>query len=325
MAPRSCESGAGSSVDPTPRTVVAICTANRPDPLRCLLAHLATASLDSPAAGPCILVVIDNRPGSVTARIVAEASASLPVPVRYIEEPRPGISSARNRAVREALTVGAECLAFIDDDDLPDPDWLVRLHERLAETEADVALGTWRLPDDFRVPPLLEKIDYFKPFRPEHSRLFDLPLWGGTFNMLIRRRAIEHLAPDGELFRPEFSATGGEDTDFLIRADRCGCRITVAERSVVVRGWEPDRLTLRGAMRRGFRQGCSQMHLAARHLPDAAFAKLQRKATRRLLRTVLRALPALRRPKRLAVILVQIAYRLGELHGARGRTFSYYG
>lgn len=307
-----------------PRTLVAVCTANRPERLAELLAHLAAFAPE--VGGPdWSLLVVDNRPGGAAARVVADAAPRLPVSLRYVEEPEAGIASARNRAVREAAATGADFLAFIDDDDLPAPDWLARLLARQAATGAGIVLGAWVLPAGFTVPPLLEKIDFFRPLKPEESTLFRLPLWGGTFNMLAAADVFDRLAADGPPFRPEFSATGGEDTDFLIRADRAGCRVAVAEDSIVVRGWEPARISLGGALRRGFRLGCSQMHLAARHLPGEAFAKMRRKALRRLLRTSLRAVPAMRRPKRLAVILVQIAYRLGELHGARGRRFAYYG
>lgn len=301
-----------------------ICTADRPDCLARLLAVLASARLTGERFTSTVVIIVDNRPGGPSAALVAEVGARLPVPVRYVAEPRPGISFARNAAVAEALRCGAARLAFIDDDDFPHPDWLAELVRRQAETGAGIVLGAWTLPPDFKVPPRLEKIDFFKPFRPEDSALFGLPLWGGTFNMLIERDVATGLTGRDGPFLPEFSATGGEDTDLIIRAARAGHTIAVAERSVVVRGWEAERLTLRGAMRRGFRLGCSQMHLAARHLPAETCARLKRKSARRLLRSIARVLPALRRPKRLAVILVQIAYRAGEWHGARGRHFAYY-
>src|SRR5205823_435633 len=109
------------------RVAVCVCTADRPLPLWRLLTALETA--ERPAGCELLLVVVDNRPGSGAADLVALARARLPFTVVIETEAAPGTSFARNRAVAAALRHGADLVAFVDDDDVPRPDWLVRLIE----------------------------------------------------------------------------------------------------------------------------------------------------------------------------------------------------
>ena len=60
---------------------------------------------------------------------------------RYVHEPRPGISHARNRGVAEAK---GDFVAFIDDDELPAPNWLESLLLTQRTYRADVVLGPVR-------------------------------------------------------------------------------------------------------------------------------------------------------------------------------------
>ncbi|MFB7947543.1 glycosyltransferase family 2 protein [Kitasatospora phosalacinea] len=75
-----------------------------------------------PAAPPVEVLLVDNAPtGPATEQLVAER---YPGRVRYLCEPVPGLSRARNRGLAAAR--GTIC-AFTDDDALADPGWLVAL------------------------------------------------------------------------------------------------------------------------------------------------------------------------------------------------------
>jgi GT2 family glycosyltransferase len=84
------------------------------------------------------VVVVDNRPATAetwrTVRpIMAEDSR-----VRYVAEPRVGLSVARNRGVSET---DAELVAFTDDDVVADEGWLEWLTAPFAEPDVTVACG----------------------------------------------------------------------------------------------------------------------------------------------------------------------------------------
>ena len=55
-----------------------------------------------------------------------------------------GISQARNAAVAWAMNKGADFIAFLDDDDVPEPDWLGHMLRRQTATEADIVIGAFR-------------------------------------------------------------------------------------------------------------------------------------------------------------------------------------
>ncbi|MGB6015317.1 MAG: glycosyltransferase family A protein, partial [Nodosilinea sp.] len=94
---------------------VVICTRDRPQQLaRCLR---SLQSLTTPAHE---IIVIDNAPSSeATKQLVAEFPA-----VRYCQEPRPGLSVARNRGI--AIATG-DLIAFTDDDVEVHSHWLEQL------------------------------------------------------------------------------------------------------------------------------------------------------------------------------------------------------
>ncbi len=108
-----------------PRLCVATITHRRPVMLGALLASFT--NVRSPAGMElCFLVVDNDRRRSAKASVAAFA-ASVAGEARYVMEPQSGIPFARNRALNEAHAMGADFLAFVDDDEIVDADWLVEM------------------------------------------------------------------------------------------------------------------------------------------------------------------------------------------------------
>jgi GT2 family glycosyltransferase len=122
---RTPELAAGVSVS------VVIPTCNRPDDLRRCLTALRRQR--SPRG--CEIVVIDNRPGpdSPTPSVAREFPE-----VRFIDEPRPGLSYARNAGF--AASTG-DILIAIDDDVVVPEGWLDRLIAPFARPEVMAVTG----------------------------------------------------------------------------------------------------------------------------------------------------------------------------------------
>ncbi len=96
-----------------PLVSVAVCSRDRPQQLRACLAslkHLTYPHLD--------IIVVDNAPSDDSTRILVQTDYP---DFKYIQEIRPGLNWARNRAIIEAQ---GEILAFTDDDVVVDPDWI---------------------------------------------------------------------------------------------------------------------------------------------------------------------------------------------------------
>ncbi|HEX6510161.1 MAG TPA: glycosyltransferase [Chloroflexota bacterium] len=104
---------------PAERITVAVPTYNRAPLLDRALAALEAQDMD-PAGWAAL--VIDNNSTDGTVEIVQRYLARGRLPgLRYLSEPRQGLSFCRLRAVRESRT---GLIAFVDDDCFLDPDWL---------------------------------------------------------------------------------------------------------------------------------------------------------------------------------------------------------
>ena len=96
---------------------VAICTWNRADMLRQTLEQMERLAVPSGATWE--LLVVNNHSTDATDQVIAAFEQRLPV--RRLYEAEPGLSNARNAAIREA---GGEYIIWTDDDVLVSEDWL---------------------------------------------------------------------------------------------------------------------------------------------------------------------------------------------------------
>jgi glycosyltransferase involved in cell wall biosynthesis len=130
---------------PAPFISVVIATAmQRLDQLdRCVASLLA---LDYPDFE---VILVDNRPDGTAARAQLHARLSADPRVRVVNEPRPGISAARNHGARVAR---GELVAFTDDDAVAHRSWLRGIAKRFgAEPDVDCVSGVV-LPAELETP-----------------------------------------------------------------------------------------------------------------------------------------------------------------------------
>jgi glycosyltransferase involved in cell wall biosynthesis len=306
-----------------PRVAICICTCDRAALLARVLDVLQRIELGDLSAADLVVIVVDNRADGTARTVCQSYEARLPMQLRFLEESRPGISFARNRGTIEALDWGAEMVAFLDDDDVPRPDWLWRLVAKQRETGADVVFGFWCLPSDLKLPTWLRNTRYFRPPVRDDRNRFGLPAWAGTYNVLMTRRALEALTPADGPFRSEFAYCGGEDSDLFIRAKGAGFAYACAHDSVVIRAWEANRLTLGGVLRRGFLRGGSRVHIARAHLSADQVRALAWSSWRKLIKSLLR-LPLGWNRSRMVGSLLSLSHALGEIYAWAGMRYDYY-
>jgi len=301
-----------------------ICTVDRGSFLGECLDAVGAMDREKTAGHEIRLVVVVNGPDGSALDEVQSMAAATGLAATVVRETERGIPFARNRAVRTAIARGAEAIAFIDDDDIPDPGWLGELIEVATASGADLVLGRWRPPAGLDLSPVLASVRFFKEPDPAATNRYGLPAWGGTYNVLMRTRLIERVC-DGEAapFDPAFASTGGSDTDLFVRAARAGAIVQAAPRSTVVRRWEPQRISVRGVMRRAFRLGVTQAMIDARYRDKR---KNRRRLRRRLgdVAAAVAGLCAVRSKAALGAQLVRIAEISGELHGRMGGRARYY-
>ncbi|MEG3990834.1 glycosyltransferase [Microcoleus sp. S28C3] len=196
---------------------VIICTRNRPEQLaRCLR---SLQNLSQPAHE---LIVIDNAPSSdATRQLVAEMPG-----VKYVLEPRPGLSVARNTGISHST---GDIIAFTDDDVIVHPDWVARIAQSFSEPKV-IAVTGLILPAELETEAQLifQKGESgfgwgyrsltFDPEFFKDTKHLGAPVWriGAGANMAFRREAFELLGDFDE--RLGAGASGcSEDSELWYR------------------------------------------------------------------------------------------------------------
>jgi hypothetical protein len=228
----------------TAGTVVAVLTYRRTGHLPALLRELVgQAATVTPRAQ---VLVVDNDPdGSAADVVLGWADRG----VRYVHEPRPGISAARNRALAEAR--GAAVLVFIDDDELPCPGWLERL------------VGAWRSWGCAAVAgpvssqllvPASAWVAGTGVFDRRRATTGSLVGGAGAGNLLLDVRQVRDL---GLAFDERLGLTGGEDTLFTHQLVHRGGELRWCDEAEAVESVPAERVTRSWVVRRCFRSAGS--------------------------------------------------------------------
>lgn len=242
---------------------VCVCTYKRPESLRRCLKSLARQR--APEHVRHQLIVVDND----------EECSAMPV-VRmvrsdaiYLVEPRRGIATARNRAIRTASQLGADWVAFIDDDEIADDHWLQQL-----------------MAPDYNAVPILRghrvlRLPVAAPFwaapvKPKTIAEGTLCHTAYTNNVRFSRALIDC----GLRFDEAFAFSGGEDVDFFSRARKRGFEIRHTARAITYETIHVERLTYR-------RQCTTSFWVAAANIRES----MTRRGTLRTLLTKLHTIP----------------------------------
>ncbi|HMJ65313.1 MAG TPA: glycosyltransferase family 2 protein [Candidatus Binatia bacterium] len=224
---------------------VCVCTYQRPVWLRELLRDLGKQQ--SKDQFTFEVIVVDNDAACSAREVVAEAGATLPMKITYCEEPRRSISFARNKTIAHA---SGDFIAFIDDDEFPESDWLFKLFEACTTRSVAGVLGPVRPRFESGTPTWVKKGGFYD--RPEHETGFVMP-WTEcrTGNVLFDRKIIAGLDP---VFSPEFG-TGGSDVDFFRRMTAAGHKFIWCNEAIVHEIVPPNRWKRSVLIRRALLRG----------------------------------------------------------------------
>ena len=209
------------------RATVVICTRERADALAACLESLTRQ--DHPDFE---VWVVDNAPvTSATKDVVAAFTGRLDV--HYTVEPRPGLSRARNHALRQPLA--GEVVAWIDDDEVADPLWLSELTRAMAERPDADAVSGLVVPAELatRAQVWFEQFgghskgrgftpaDFGRGSDDRQSPLYPLPPFGVGANMAFRTASLRRVGFDDALGAGTLTH-GAEDTLVFTELLRAG-------------------------------------------------------------------------------------------------------
>jgi glycosyltransferase involved in cell wall biosynthesis len=203
------------------RVAIAVCAGGQPSMLLACLESLV-CQITTPSIQPRI-IVIDNEAEPQNATLVHEVEKTSLYEIAYWHEPRQGIVIARNAALKLALEFGAEWIAFLDDDEVAEPDWLANL----------------MAPEHLHEPILVghrfcaNALEMAAEVHAQDSA----PANGGAGEILSASniRISAAVVRRGLRFQPTDRANCNSDTQFFIEAEKAGFIPQWTDRAIVIR------------------------------------------------------------------------------------------
>ena len=287
----------------SPLVTVGVCTYKRPEGIAKCLRSL----IDQQTVIPFDIVVTENDASQGSKGIieqVAEDAKEKGIEIRYYCEPEPNISIARNRCAAECR---GEFLAFIDDDEWAEPDWLEKLVEVQREHNADVVHGLTLPEYSDGYPESMKGLINFRKYWRE-GMIVESTATGCTLFRLSTLKTRE--CP----FDLSFGKTGGEDTEctfFLFQ--KKGAKIIQSLKPVTYEFYSVERSKISYYWRRSYREGFFQSKIYRMYYFRLAGAKVNIKRALRSLIACVFGIPKLfYKPRRaLAIMTSGVASFLG--------------
>jgi len=220
------------------RVSLCVCTYRRPgvgDTIRSLLAQQGISRSDIE------IIVADDDPGLSAREMVQNIASAAALPVRYVVSAAQNISSCRNTCLNNST---ADWIAFIDDDQVAEPQWLQQMLFAAEKFGADAVKSYVRgiypraTPDWIRTGA---------PYTHDYGKTGTKVRLAATCGILFRR----DLPGGRELFFDKgLGCTGGEDIEFFLRYRELGakiisCQSAIAEEIVPIERVDPSYLQKR--------------------------------------------------------------------------------
>jgi glycosyltransferase involved in cell wall biosynthesis len=234
-------------VSSTPAITVVICTRDRVSMLQTALDSVRAVNYPDVE-----IIVVDNAAATDATRRYVDALAD--PRVRVIDEPRPGLSRARNTGL---LAATGDVVAFTDDDVVVDRHWLAAIARGFARGESVTCVSGLVPAAELRTPAQAyfdARVGWSACLR---TRMFewaappsDIPLfpfavghYGTGANFAVDRAAVLRLGGFDEALGAGSPTGGGEDLDMFFRLLRAGGVLVYDPASVV---WHRHRASSEG-------------------------------------------------------------------------------
>jgi glycosyltransferase involved in cell wall biosynthesis len=205
------------------------------------------------------VIVADNHPDRLSAGLVAALAAEAPMPLLHVPAGVRNIAQARNLGVAAAQ---GRFVAFVDDDEAPEPGWLEAHHACLERTGADASFGPKFPVYEGGAAPDWDPQGWFYTVdfgMAEDAEIRPLDWWPprgrglGTGNSMLR---VATCLSEPPAFDEVFGRSGGEDTRLFLGLAKRGRRYVWCGAARVIEYNEASRLTasyMSGRVRRSAR------------------------------------------------------------------------
>lgn len=299
---------------------VVVCTYNRADLLEICLETLIRQDA---TPGSYEIIVVDNNSADST-REVTESLAQRSPHLRYVFEPKQGLSNARNCG---AAAAQGEYIAYVDDECKIPPRWIAAAQALVAGHAPAIAGGPYA--PWYRDPRPVWFKDSYAGIATDGAAAG--PLGAGKFvsggNMLVRKDVLEALGG----FDPAFGMSGGkigygEETSLQLRlrADRPDALIYFDPALLLYHVVRPEKMRLGNILHSHFAGGRDWSRVTAAAdtpRPKHALNRLAKVVAASLLLAWHSSVGALLRDRAkfpyAANYLVERAFRYGSVLGAQ--------
>jgi len=174
------------------------------------------------------VVVVDDGSTDGTQVTLQKIAKDCQVPIRCVRGEGRGIAAARNTAVTAAC---GEWIAFFDDDQVAEPNWLKELHAFALKTRSECVGGARPLlltvQELSRLSPICRPI-LGEIAQGNEPRKCDRKQYPCTGNMLLRRSVFDRVGHFDESW-----TRGGSDIEFTARLRRAGLEAWFTPKAIV--------------------------------------------------------------------------------------------
>ncbi|MFI3319074.1 MAG: glycosyltransferase [Rikenellaceae bacterium] len=221
----------------------------------------SVAAQSAPAAAWECIVVDNNSKDDTRARVDEFIALHVELDIKYIHEPKQGLSHARNCGIENS---SGEILAIIDDDELICPEFIAAYIE-LFDSYTEAASAGGKIIAQYRTarPSWMSHLPERAIANPidfgEQVREFPKGRIPGGGNMAIRRSVLDRYGNfNTELGRNGNSLIGGEENELFERLARGGERCFYAPRAIMYHLIPDEKLTREYFARLCYNMGVSQ-------------------------------------------------------------------
>ncbi|QMV26347.1 glycosyltransferase [Brucella sp. BO3] len=300
------------------KIIIATTTRNRPKMLINLYKSLS--GLEIPSNIDVEFLIVENNRTSTSENWLHEIRSSIsPSAVVYILETSIGISCARNRALDYTQEAGADFLAFVDDDEFVEPDWLKQLFAEQQRRDLDL------VGSPVRPVPQNSKLSLWQRFvwsgverngtraedrarrKWQENKADTIKIATGSW---LGR--IDFFRRTGLRFDSKLGLTGGEDWNLWLEAKKHGAKTGWAPDAIVYETVPHCRISFSYHFRRNRDHNATEFTLLYSKSPRRAWMRLPS----RILSRVWKLLTAiLTLPFRGGQALISLAMALGGIVG----------
>ncbi len=208
------------------------------------------------------LVVVDNNSTDQTRQIVnAFTQKHQNLAVRYLFEPQPGLSYARNTGIRESQ---GEIIGFVDDDVYFDPYWLKETWRAFQEHAEASCMGGRSIPrfetgqPDWVTEELL--VYYGSTNSGDVAKFMVYPEYPFGLNMAFRRNVFGEIG----MFNPNLGRKGknllsDEEKDIFYRVAYAGLKVIYTPHALLFHRIPETRARKEWILSRSYWQGVSSV------------------------------------------------------------------